>query len=252
MTYKSNIQKGGLLVEPHRDMLLAYDPSLSRPAFVNRVDALGLMAAYTPTRRSYLMVLFYSRYPGQVRSWTLLQDVLRSSPLGTQALVMYFHIARSETILADFVTTCLWPEWQAGRPQVSLPSVQRWVADASEAHGQVWSEAVNYRVAKSLLALTRDAGLLEGIQSKTIRHPFLPDEVVAYVLFTLRAEGVSTGNRVLAHPVWRLFLLSETEVSDHLARVSDRGLIEWHATGSTYHLGFPYATEEEVSRVLFR
>lgn len=252
MAYKSNIQKGGLLIDPHRDMLLAYEPALSRDAFADKVDDLGLMAAYTATRRSYLMVLFYSRYPQQVQSWTLLKEVLRLSPLGVQALVMYFHIARSETIVADFVTMYLWSEWQDGRIQVNLPSVQAWVSDASQTQGQVWSDAVNHRVAKSLLALTRDAGLLEGIQSKTIRHPFVPDEVIVYVLFTLRSEGFSTGNRVLTHPVWRLFLLSESDVSDHLARVSDRGLIEWHATGSSFHLGFPYDTEEEVARVLLR
>ncbi len=236
MTYRSNIVQGGLLLQPFRDMLLTYRPGQTRPAFSAVLSGAGTLAEYTESRRKDLLERFFVRFPTDVRDWSALTTLLERGTPQAQALALYFHTARTEALVGDFARQVLHPAWLEGRHDVLLDDVVAWVGQVTRARGQVWSESLARRVAQGLLSIARDAGLLEGVQRKRLRYPYLPDEVTLYVVLTLRAQGFTTGQRVVAHPDWQLFLLGELDVSAHLARLAEQGVLEWSATGSVYHL----------------
>lgn len=237
--YRSNIAQGGLLTIPFRDLLLTYQPNQSRQVFREALERTGLLSAYTESRRKDMLERFFVRFPTDVRDWPALRLLLTEAPPGTQALALYFHTARTETIVRDFSSEFLLPLWQAGKQEVQISEAQAWVAQAAGLRGQHWSPSLTLRVAQGLLSIARDAGVLEGVQRKRIRYPYLPDAVTLYVLVTLQRQGVTSGQRVLGHPDWQTLVLTESEVGAHLVRLAERNLIEWSATGSVYNLQLP-------------
>lgn len=250
--YRSNIAQGGLLHGPFRDLLLAYVPGQSRQVFAEALTRSGLLGGFTESRRKDMLERFYARFPTDVRDWAALRVILSEAPPRVQALALYVHTARTETIVRDFATDFLWPTWLQGRQDVLIEDAQRWVTQAAAQRQQVWAPSLSLRVARTLLSIARDAGLLEGVQHKRLKYPHVPDAVTLYILLTLHAQGVTSGQRVITHPDWRSLLLGEAEVGSHLVRLAERGLIEWSATGSVYHLQIPVGTDHQHGAELIR
>lgn len=230
---------------PFRELLLEYKPGESRQLFRERLNRRGILSQFTDSRQRDMLERFYLRFPTDVRTWPALRLLMGEGSPKVQALALYFHTARTELILRDFVLEFLFPLWQSGKQDVKVEDAHLWVQQATTLRGQHWSDSVSLRAARSMLSTARDAGLLEGAQNKRLRYPHLPDAATLYILLTLHAQGFTSGQRVLSHPDWRTFLLTESEVGAHLVHLAERGLIEWSATGSIYNLHIPADLSDE-------
>lgn len=248
--YNAKILKGGLLFDTMRTLVMAFDPGLERDAFRERVRAEGALASLSERRQNDVLMLFNYRYVETVQSFPALQRLLEFTPPKSQALLLYLHAAQGDTLLRDFVTDKLLAAFYEGRVELSTERAREWVEALLAERDQSWSAYACKKAAWSLLALLRDAGLSEGIQRKRIKYPFVPLEVATYLIYHLRAQGFTTGKRVLEHPDWQLLLQRQRETDALMARVAEAGFITWAAAGSLYRLDFPYAGLEEVTRAL--
>lgn len=153
MTYRSNIVQGGLLLQPFRDLLLAYPPGLSRPGFSELLIRAGILANYTESRRKNMLERFFARFPDDVRDWPALATLLERATPQAQALALYFHTARAEALVGDFARQVMFEAWTAGRHDLLVDDVTNWVQQVTLARDQVWSDSLCRRVAQGLLSI---------------------------------------------------------------------------------------------------
>ncbi|MDZ7703662.1 MAG: BrxA family protein [Trueperaceae bacterium] len=248
--YSARITKGGLLFEAMRTLIMAYRPEWSRSEFRSYVVEKGVLAGASTARQKTLLSFFYSRYVETVVSFSALQTLLHHGSPKAQGYLLYLHAAQGDALIRDVVSRYLFERFYAGKTRVTPAETARWVHELLTEQGMSWNAAVATKAAHSILALLRDAGLLEGIQHKQIRYPYLTVDVAAYLVYHLRAEGFSTGKRVLEHPDWKLFLLTPSGVDEVLGRVADAGLITWVAAGSVYRLEPHHTSIEEAAHAL--
>lgn len=249
-SYSASITKGGLLFESMRTLIMAYRPAWNRSDFRAYVEEQGILAGTSAKRQKTLLALFYNRYVSTVVSFPALQTLLHYGSPKVQSYLLYFHATQGDVLIRDIVSRYLFRCFYAGKTKVTPAETTGWVQELLAEQGMSWNDAVATKAAQSILALLRDAGLLEGIQHKQIRYPYLPIEVAVYLVYHLRAEGFTTGKRVLEHPDWRLFLLTPKGVDEVLGRVADVGLLTWSAAGTVYQLEPHHSNLEEVAHAL--
>ena len=233
-----------------RSLTLAYKPDQNRSSFGISLAEQGVLADMTEARLKAVRQLFFGRLTTTVQDFAALKLLLEYASPKVQAHLVYLHTAQSDPLLHQFVAEFVSSAFYAGRVTVALDEVVAWVETMLSGAGQTWKSSVTTKVAHSMLALLRDAGILEGIQHKEIRFPYLSVEVATYLTYHVRSLGFTTGKRVLEHPDWNLFLLEPRGVDEVLARVADAGLITWAAAGSVYQLEFHYESLEEAIRAL--
>jgi len=135
--------------------------------------------------------------------------------------------ALRDRLAFDFVTTVLWTKGYRNRPNVSRNDVLDLLKEAPhEPQVDRWSEATRIKLAGSVLTALGDFGVLEGSQKKYLIQPKLHLSTASALLRILVAEGCR-GRRVLEDPARRLFLLTEAQVAQFLARIAQEGTIRF-------------------------
>ena len=158
--------------------------------------------------------------------------------------LLYLLYALRDRLTYDFVTSVVWQKGHRGRPVVARNDVLDLLTSAAHEQPQIdrWSESTRVKLAGSVLTALRDFGVLEGKQKKFLVQPQLPLSTAAALLRILVAEGCR-GRRVLEDHTWRLFLITEAEVAQLLARLAREGTIRFEKTGTTVVLETPAAWE---------
>ena len=148
--------------------------------------------------------------------------------------LLYLLYALRDRLTFHFVTAALWTKPHHGRPAVSREDVLDLLKSATKQQPQIdrWSESTRIKLAGSVLTALRDFGVLEGTQKKVLVQPPLPISTAEAILRILISEGCR-GRRVIEDHTWRLFLLTEADVAQVLARLAQVGTIRFEKAGST-------------------
>ncbi len=116
----------------------------------------------------------------------------------TRALLCHFHLQLSDPMYRAFAADYLPERRDSPRPEVSHTGVIRWVADQGPGR---WTVATRTQLASRLLSCALSAGLVKGKRDpRTLLYPRVPDDVLAYMLYVLRAatfEGSLAENAYL-------------------------------------------------------
>lgn len=160
------------------------------------------------------------------------------------ASVLYLLYALRDRLTFDFVSNVLFPKRNSNRPVVSRNDVLDLLQSAAPYQSQIdrWSESTRIKLAGSVLTALRDFGLLDGKQKKILVKPAFPSSTAAVLLRILVSEGCR-GRHVLEDQTWRLFLLTEADVAQSLARLDREGTIHFEKAGTTVVLETPAAWE---------
>lgn len=192
-----------------------------------------------------ILRIFRRRYlPGDGSEAAFRAFVGSSLPSEVTDPVVYYYTALAEPALYDFVTDYLHLRYQRGERALTIRNAQEFIADAIRAgktEGHWASENTRYRVAAGLLSTLRDMGVLHGAvksPDKTIAPAPLPILAFAYLAFHLKRTEPS-GERLVAHPHWRLFFLSVPVVERLLAEADAEKLLSYQAAGSIVQIEFP-------------
>ncbi len=180
-------------------------------------------------------------------AWRLLRPLEELRPsLSTVRPIYFWLTALAEPLLADFCTEFLCLRRASGLLSVTVEDAVAWI----ESKKTGWSEVVNLKVARALLAALRDFGVLEGKMHKRLANQSLSPQSFAWLAFCFHLNG-RTGRSLLGHPDWRLFTMSPADVEHLFFECHQMRLLEYHAAGSTILLSFPASTPEEYAHVVF-
>lgn len=164
----------------------------------------------------------------------------------------YWVTARAEPLLYRFATEELYQLSRAGMSSVGSPDLAIWIKKTCAVDGKAWSDVVNIKVARAMLAALRDFGVLTGSSKKTIAVADLPLESFSLIAFCLRVVLKDSQN-LAEHPDWRLFLLSPSIVERLLLEAHQHGWLHYQVAGGVTRLEFPATTfADYVRRVLSR
>ena len=158
----------------------------------------------------------------------------------------YLHYALRDRVTFDFVTDALWHKGYQTRPLVPRNDVLDLLDQKASQHPEIqrWTETSRVKLAGNILTALRDFGVLEGTQKKFLVRPSLPLTTAEHILRILIVEG-RRGREVVEDPTWRLFMLTEQDVSATLAKLSREGNVHFEKVGMTVVLQTPPEWEEE-------
>ncbi len=254
-SYTSRLQKGGALLPEMRALVRLWHNDVSPDDLKRQLTEDNVLGKGSRSRMlDVLKRTFLPRYVqgNPPEAWRALRAFEEANaPLSVVRPLYYFHAARVEALMGDFVRQVLFERYRAGFREVTVSQALAFIHQA-EAEGRIdppWSESVTLRVARGLLAALRDYGILEGKVNKRIAPVYLPPVSFAYVAFILHQEQPA-GERLLVHPDWRLFLLSTQEVERAFVEAQQRGLLIYQAAGPIIRIEFPARDIVEYAHAL--
>jgi hypothetical protein len=248
--YTSRLQKGGALLDDMRVLVRFWREGVEVVEDVIQQNVLGKTSRARVRQtlaRVFLPRFVHGKPAGGWKILRPLEDA--AAPREIVAPVYYWLAARNEPLLYDFVCDFLAAHKARGDSLVSTEDVVGFISGRLQQAGRRWSRTVTVKVARGLLAALRDFGILTGKMKKRIAPAYLPLESFVHIAFALGQEGAS-GERLLHHPDWRLFLLSPSDVEHLLLEAHRHRLLDYQAAGGIVRIEFPMRTIEETAHAI--
>lgn len=250
----SRIQKGGALFGDMRQLVCHWErlpPGTAPRRFVKDVLPKATQARANDTYVRAFMPRFIDGSPNE--AWRLCASLEAAlPPLEIVKPFYYWVTARAEPLLYRYATDELYQQSRAGVRSVGSADLALWIKTTCATGGKAWSDVVNIKVARAMLAALRDFGVLKGSSKKTIAVADLPLESFCLIAFCLRIL-LSDSQDLAEHPDWRLFLLSPQMVERLLLEAHQHGWLNYQAAGRVSRLEFSSTTfDDYVRRILSR
>lgn len=257
-TYTSRLQKGGGLVDEMRALVRVWDYDRPQAEIVNDLIQTNVLGKASRSRMEDM--IYYMFVPRYVKSepkdiWRYLNKLEELNvPTKTINNIVYYHSAKGDDLLYDFVTEYLFEKYSMADFNLNSYDAVKFITDAegTERLPQGWSEAVKIRVARGLLAALKDYGILEGKAKKKIAPVFLPIEAFVYIAFFLYKNFGITGEKLLNHQDWRLFFFNGIIVERMFLEAHQHGYLQYNVAGSVVRVDFDYQDMEEVCHAITR
>ncbi len=250
--YTSKIIKAGALLSDTRMLLTHWDENVPVADNLERFLRQNLFGKTSRSRIEDIVGIFSQRYLREPAVLRALVSMCRSR-ISSRAIdkILYFHACRADRLLHDIVTEILYEFHVEGRSDISTRDIQQalwqWIGQGKTA--SEWADYTVVRTSRGLLSALRDFGILTGAAKKRMSPVFLPVEAFAYIAFYLAQEQPS-GDRLLRHPEWRIFLLSTQQVERLFLETHQSQLLKYHAAGSVIRIDFPAKTLDAYANVI--
>lgn len=249
--FTSRLQKGGALLGDMRQLVChwAEKPVAVAPGrFVKDVLSKATQARANDTYTRAFHPRFIGGSPRN--AWTLCAAMEENLPTFEVARSFYYWLtARAEPILYRYVTEELYEQARSGITGVTSVGLSEWIRRTNAVDAKTWSDIVNIKVARAMLAALRDFGILSGSSRKTIAPVHLPLEPFCLVAFCLRIV-LKDHQDLTQHPDWRLFLLSPTAVERLLLEAHQQNWLHYQAAGAVSRLEFPADCFDAYARIV--
>ena len=250
--YTTKIIKAGALLADTKTLLAHWDLDSSVQDNLQRIQHENIFGKASRSRVEDILRIFRQRYlTEEAVTRALVVLVKNRFPASALDRILYFHSARSDRLLFDFVVEILRSRFAQGLTDIDPSDVQhalsKWVQEGKTTSD--WGENTLSRVTRNLLASLRDFGVLDGKAKKRIAPAILPTTAFAYIMFFLK-QHQSSGTKLINLPDWGLFFLPPEGVERFLFEAHQSNLLEYHAAGTVTRLTFPADTLEEYANVL--
>jgi len=165
----------------------------------------------------------------------------------------YFAAANSDLLLNEFTIEWLYEQYLSQRLQVDTDDVKSFLQarPVQKFGSKRWSESVQTKVARGLLAALRDFGILEGRSKKSIAPVDFRLEACALIAFILHGR-FRGGEQVLAAIEWKLYMQSRADIEKAFLEAHARKYLNYQAAGNTISIFFPADTLEDYARVIIQ
>lgn len=251
-SYHTRIQKGGALLDDMRLMVRSWSElggASQVPSALNLLGKKTLARSRDTFVRAFAPRFLHGDPPNAWRLVRCLED--RNADPEILFPVYYWITARSDRLLYDYVTQELVHLARSGDGSVRIQETKAWITKELKRTHQEWSHTVTLKVARGLLAALRDFGILQGATRKRVAPVHLPLESFCYLAFCLTHLG-SSGEGLVNHKDWRLFLLTPTLVERLFLAAHQHNFLSFHAAGRIYRIDFRETSNEEYADVLLK
>ena len=250
--YSSKILKSGALLAETKILLANWDASITVVENLDRFERDNILGKASRSRVKDILEIFRQRYlaDGQVISG-LAALIKNRYPADSLDRILFFHAAKADLLMHDFVTEFLKNRYEAGNQDVSVRDAESWIRKKIE-QGRTrgpWSDETIIKSARGLMSALRDYGILQGIKNKHLASIYLSVGAFSYIAFYLNRLQPS-GKRLIESPEWDLFFLNPEAVEHLFMEAHQLHLLNYQAAGSVIRIAFPSDTIEEYVHVI--
>jgi len=142
----------------------------------------------------------------------LLRSILTNESISPSSLMyLFWHTSANNELLHYLNEKVYFIAFYSGRISIKQPEVFACLQELRETEKdlQKWSESTIDLTASKYLTLLKKLGLMEGVQTKTIVHPYLNDMMLVLFLYWLMA--IETRPNLLESP-WLKYCFSERQI----------------------------------------
>lgn len=248
--YKARFHHAGAMINEMLTLIRHYNENISRDAWINHIIQSNLLGKNTRSwLREIIVNNFYPRFVNGVvtnayKHIRMLDE--KGVPLEFLKAIMYYHTALWDEFLYDYITIDLFEKYFSGQTFISARDVYNYIEMIPQDKFQKpWSDYVKRRLSRGIMSALRDFGILEGRNQKKIANFHLPLEVFIYVAFLLHSRFQS-GEKIVHHRDWRLFLLTERNVDRLFLEAHQENLLKYQAAGGVIRIEFYAQNLEEL------
>ena len=249
--YTTRILKAGALLNDIRILVCSLENLKDRQSILKILENLRYKRSISRVKDIFkyaFLPRFINGKPPQ--AWKIVRVLEeRKVPINILRPVYYWITARNEPILYDFVCEELVKINQTGRQFITTEEVAIWIKNKISFYQMTWSESVILGVARKILSILRDFGILQGTVKKKIAPIYLPIEAFAYIAFALTNEDFS-GAKLINHPDWRLFLFTPNTIEQMFLEADRYKLLNYFAAGQIVRIEFPANSYKGMADVI--
>jgi hypothetical protein len=247
-TLTSNVQKGGALLDDTRRLVEAWDHDVEPEENLGRIAAENLLGKTSRARtEDVLLRILKPRFVEPGADVIAALDMLLRHPLSFVE-ACYYEASRDDMLLAAFAEGPLFDWYHEGRIGVAIEDVKDWLAElVRSGRTPQWSENVRTKVARGLLAASRDFGVLRGEVRKEYAVPRMTPQGFAYVAFREHEQGASS-HALVTSRVWRRWLLDAPGVAELFNQAERIGVLRFSQAGSAVRVDWRATSLQEVAR----
>lgn len=250
--YTTRLQKAGAAIEDTRILLRHWNDEIPKEKLTEKLITENVLGKASRMRtKDVINRIFIPRFvQGEPKNaWKYLQTLEIGGTDGTtMAALLYYHTARSERILYDFMVVEVYPRFKIGHSEIGVEDAVHYISETvvQEKSGGGWTDTVSLKVARGMLAALRDFGILEGKVKKRIASVFLPSPAFAIIAFIL-SQQLKSADKIIRCDDWKLYFLSPEAVERKLLEAHQLGYLNYKVAGDIKRIDFPYSTLEEMA-----
>lgn len=240
MKYSSKIIKAPALVSDSKLFLSQWEDELSVEKNIENAVQYNLMGKTSRAFVKNITKAFKERFIfGNGQDKALRKLVKSGIDQTITDRILYYYTAIADPLIYDFVTDYIYEMQSRGDLFITTKIAQKYIQKLSD-DGKTttkWSDTVCNRVAGNILTTLRDFHILDGKVKKTIAPVYLPIEAFFYIAYLIYKKELS-GDKVLNHKDWKLFLLDALTVERLFIEANQHGYLTYNAAGSIIRIDF--------------
>jgi hypothetical protein len=243
--------KGAMIPETYA-VFAAWDFQRSKRENLDRLRAENFIGATSETWVQLVAKVLNRRFDPAGRDRPLVLLAQSGCDLAVWRPLLLWHMTRDEFLLRDFLVGWLHPAFQEGTYRVRPEDLHPFLQTIRRRGGIIehdWSERTLHRVAKGLLKIATDFGLLKGSVVKRFDSYHLPEASFLYLLHAFR-ESVKNPRKLIEANDWKMFFLQPADVERELLRLHQFRKLEYLAAGSLVELMLPCKTLLDYARAM--
>lgn len=239
--YTCNIMKGGAMISECLLLLQEWCPGEKKGEFINRVTERNLIGKASRKRvRDIINRIFFRRFFKEEEITAInLKSLLSLGYDEDLVKLFYYHTALADDLLYDFASQWLYSLYFDGRYKLDTSDGVAYIEQLGNKITPQWSENIKTKTARGLLATCRDFGLLQGAAKKSFAPIHIPVIAFLYVAYHLK-KNVPSAGRLLTHPDWRLFLLTNDQVEQLFLEAHQNGHLGYYSAGGITRIEWKY------------
>lgn len=253
-SYTTRLQKAGAAIEDSRILLRHWSDAIPTEKLTDKLVSENVLGKTSRMRmKDVITRVFVPRFVhGEPKdAWRYLRTLEVGGTDGdTVASLLYFHTARSEKILYDFMVEEVYLRFMVGHSEIGVDDAVKFISEVIPRETKErWTDTVNLKVARGMLAALRDFGVLEGKAKKQIKATYLSPTAFAIITFLIHTKTKS-GEKIINSDDWKLYLLSPEAVERKLLDAHQLGFLTYKVAGNIKRIDFSYDSVEEMAHEL--
>lgn len=168
----------------------------------------------------------------------ILQKIINSNlNESIKNFIIYYYFSKSENVVYDITTKLLYAMLLEGKSIVTKKDIQTFLEEQAKTHKEIetWTESTRERVIEHYLATMKDFGFLKGRLKKQFDIPFIPTEVILFILFEKLDKKMNV-KQILNLDDYKLFFLEKDDLIRYFEEGARMGYIRFNHAKEIYDL----------------
>ena len=168
----------------------------------------------------------------------ILQKIINSNlNESIKNLIIYYYFSLSESIVYDITSKLLYNMFLEGKSIVTNNDIQEFLEEQTKTHKEIetWTDSTKEHIIQHYLAIMKDFGFLRGSKKKQFDIPYIPTEVILFILFEKLDKKMNV-KQILNSDDFKLFFLEKSDLIHYFEEGARMGYIRFNHTRNIYDL----------------